>query len=476
MKKLKTVLAGLAAISVLASSAASCQSRNSSESGSSDENTSASEEETSVGNENVDINGQTIVWLADYDINPEGDEARSVALSLFEDVYGAKVEFVQAEPDEMLATLDEMILAGDEVDMFPYAQDTFPNGVLSKRFEPLDPYFGMMGMEEEGLWDDMSSIIDMFAYNVQHYVVPFSVSDPLVITYSRNIMNEEGLDDPYKLYLDGKWDQETFVKMMESYVAAAPEGETRYGINGWYGQELLRSTGCSVVTYDGSKLANNIDAPEIEKAVLLAQDIASKKLCNPAQADCFPNPHNTLFFAMGSWSLGASNAKNPNSDLMVVPFPKLAGAEKNRICCDYDAKMLVKNSTKGDAVAAYIKCERVAASQEEYRNAARQQAVVEEKTAGGKLRSFVTEEQYDALQSYLEECKAAPVFDFAYGMGEKMNREGEYNYETRGVINNMNNVMQAMLEGDTSVGPWAELREEWSDIIDGEVGSFNAAQ
>ena len=32
-----------------------------------------------------DIKGQTIYWLADYDINPKNNQDRSVALSLFED-------------------------------------------------------------------------------------------------------------------------------------------------------------------------------------------------------------------------------------------------------------------------------------------------------------------------------------------------------------------------------------------------------
>ena len=474
MNKLKRVLAGLAAVSLFAVSAVSCQSKETSENNShykeEDEFTVPADEAELNGQSGVDISGQEIVWLADYDINPTNNNDRSVALSLFEDVYGAKVKFVLADSNEKFTKLAAMILSGDEVDMFPYEWDAVPNGVVKEQYEALDPYFGALGMEEDGLWDDMSDVIDMFEYNGQHYVVPFDVSDPLVITYSRKMMEEEGLDDPYELYLDGKWDWNKFMEMMESFVSGAPEGTTRYGINGWFGQAIIQSTGHTVINYDGTKFENNIDDPQIEKAELLMQDIASKHLYQPEWIGYFPDTHNTLFFAMGDWALGTSNAKNPDSDLMVVPFPKSPDADRNYLCCNYAAKMLVRNSTKGEAVATYIKCERVAATQEEDRKIAKQKALVEEKTAAGKTKSFVTEEQYDALKTFLDPSKVTPMFDFAYGMGDRMNGDGDYTYETRGV---MNNLTQALLEGDSHVDSWATLRDSWTGVIDEEVKRFN---
>ena len=475
MNKLKRVLAALAAVCSVMAATASCQDKESSSENNShykeqDEFTVEADESKVKGNSTADINGQTIVWLADYDINPTNNNDRSVALSLFEDVYHAKVKFVQADSNEKFTKLAAMILSGDEVDMFPYEWDAVPNGVVKDQYLPLDPYYDVLGMEEDGLWDEMSDVIDMFEYNGQHYVVPFAVSDPLVITYSRKLMEQEGLDDPYELYLDGKWDWDAFMDMMEKFVAGAPSGTTRYGINGWFGQAIIQSTGHTVINYDGNKFSNNIDDPEIEKAELLMQDIASKHLYQPDWIGYFPDNQSTLFFAMGDWALGTSNAKNPDADLMVVPFPKAPDAKENYLCCNYAAKMLVKNSKKGAAVAAYIRCERLAATEEKYQQIAKQKALVEEKTAGGKVKSFVTEEQYDAVRSFLDTRKMTPMFDFAYGMGDRMNGDGEYTYETRGV---MNNLTQALLEGEPAVDSWATLRDSWTGVIDEEVKRFN---
>ena len=469
------MLAGLAAVSMMMTAAACSDSKSSSSSEnnehykSEDEFSVSADESELKGDTAADISGQEIVWLADYDLNPTNNNDRSVALSLFEDVYGAKVKFVQADSNEKFSKLATMILSGDEVDMFPYEWDAVPNGVVKDQYEPLDPYFDLMEMDTD-LWSDMDDVIEMFKYNDQHYVVPYAVSDPLLITYSRKLMEAEGLDDPYELYEEGSWDWNAFMGMMESFVSGAADGQTRFGINGWFGQAIIQSTGHTVVNYEDGVFTNNIDDPEIEKAELLMQDIASKHLYNPEWIGNFPDDQSTLFFAMADWALGASNAKNPDGDLMVVPFPKAPDADENYLCANFAAKMLIKNSKKGEAVATYIKCERLAATDEEYKEVAKQKALVVEQTAAGVVKSYVTEEQYDAIQSYLDPNNTTPMFDFGYGMGERMYGDGEYTYETRGV---MNNLTEALLEGNEAVDSWAALRDAWTGVIDTEIAKFN---
>lgn len=471
---LKNFIALSASGAVLLSAAVSCSKTDKADSEGSryketEDFTVPAEPEEVVGNSDVDISGQTITWLSDYDLNPQNNKDRSVALSLFEDVYGAKINFVRAVSTEKSAKLASMILSGEEVDMYPYEWDAVPNGVMKEQYQPLDPYFDVMGIDEE-LWDDMRDVIDMFEYDGQHYVVPYVTSSPLVVTYSWKMIEAEGLKDPYELYLDGKWDWDAMMDMMESFVAGKKDGETRYGINGWFGQAIIQSTGHTVVNYENGRFENNIDDPEIERAELFMQDIAEKKLYDAEWRGCFPEDGSTLFYAMGDWSLGESNAKNPESDLMVVPFPKSPNADKNYLCCNFAAKMLVKGSDKGEAVAAYIKCERLAAAQEEYRELEKQKALIVEKGASGIVKSFVTEEQYDALRSYLEPENSTPMFDFGYGMGERMYGSGDYSYETRGV---MNNLESALLEGNANVDSWEALRDAWSGVIDEEVSRFN---
>lgn len=475
MKNLKRILAVLLSVTALMT-AVSCNSKKEDSSAEnndhykSEDDFSVSADDNVKGENDVDISGQTIYWLADYDINPTNNNDRSVALSLFEDVYGGKIEYIQAGANEKFSTLAQRILSGDPVDMFPYEWDAVPNGVTKDQYQPLDDYYDILEMDTD-LWDDMTGIINMFEYKDAHYVVPYAVSDPLLITYSRKMMQSEGFDDPYELYEKGEWDWNAMMNMMNSFVSNSPDGTTRYGINGWFGQAVIQSTGKTVVTYEDGVFKNNINDPEIENAELLMQEMATKKLYNPTWIGYFPDDQSTLFFGMANWALGSSNAKNEDADLMIVPFPKSPDADENYLCCNFAAKMLVKNSDKGDAVATYIKCERLAATNDEYKEIAKQKALVVEETASGVKKSYVTEEQYDALQEFLDTNNTTPVFDFGYGMGDRMYGSGEYTYETRGV---MDNLEQALLEGNANVDSWATLRDAWTGVITEEVDKFNS--
>ncbi len=485
MKKLTRMLAALMALTMMGTLAACGGSGDDASEASSSADSAYKEEDdvtvdASLVDEMVagdpDISGQTIYWLADYDLNPTNNQDRSVALTLFEDKYGASVEYVSCTSDTKFDTLASRILGGDPVDMFPYEWDAVPNGVTKDQYQPLDDYLDL----EDEIWADMTDVIDMFEYNGQHYVVPYCLSDPLLITYSRSMCEENGLDDPYELYQDGDWNWDVFMDMMQTFVSNAEDGETRYGINGWFGQAIVQSTGETFVTYDGETFSNNINSPAIEEAENVMEEIMSLGMYDSTWYGYLPDDGSTLFFGMADWALGTSNTNHvpdpeindegfvEENDLMIVPFPQYPDADEYYLNCNFGARMLVKGSDKGEAVAAYIKCERLAVLIDEYQDDAKEKAIIPEVNAQGKLKSYVTEEQYDALQEYKDPSNITPVFDFGYGMGSRMYGDGEYTYETRGV---MNNLTSALLNGDKD--SWAVLRDEWSAVIDEVIDEYN---
>lgn len=451
----RRVLAALIASAAVLSCAASCskKNKNSTPYVSEPESTTAAESSVPV----ADPGDTEITWLADYDLNDPGYE-RPTALAIFEDVYGGRINYIQTTPDDKLSKLAEMINAGEEVDMFPYEDGVFPEGVCRDLFQPLDPYYEQLGMEE-GIWDDMAEVIDMFAYKGEHYVVPYALSEPFILTYSRKLMQSEGIDDPYTLYKEGKWNWNTFMDMINKF-SASETGAHHFGINGFYGEAMLSSTGSTVIGFDGNGFKNNIGDPKIESAEAFMQDIRSRWLYNSNWSDMFLRDQNTLFYASRDWSLPISDRYSADLDIMVVPFPKMPDADKNYINCRANARMLVKTSSKGKAVATYLKCERLAVT--ELKDSAKEKSLKE-----------ITEEQYNAIQDFLDPSKVTPVFDPGYGMSEKMYGNGLYTFETRGV---MNNITSALLEGGAPVGSWSELRDRMSPMIDEELAKYNDQQ
>ena len=420
-------------------------------------------------NEDPDISGQTIYWMATYDLNPTGNADRSVALTLFEDVYGAKIEYIATTSESKFDDLANRINGGDQVDMFPYEWDAVPNGVTKGMYDPLDDYVNL----DDPIYDDVREMSEMFKYNGHYYVVPYATSDPLAITYSRTMLQEEGLDDPYELYQQGEWDWDSFMDMMKQFVSNGDGGATRYGCCGWFGQAILQSTGDTVIHYDGNEFSNNIMSADIERAELFMEEISKLGLYDYNWHSYFPEDGSVLFYGMAPWALSESNAKNPDGDIFIVPFPKDPEADEYYLNMNYAAVMLVKNSQMGDAVGMWIKCCRLEQTEEEYQQAAKEKALIVNKNAAGVTLGYITEEQYDFMQTWYDPDVIKTVFDFGYGMGSMMYNE-TYDYNTRGVMNNCADAILNQVQYEGTPETWAEIRSQWSSVVDSVVADYNA--
>ena len=467
MRKMKRALALLSAMTLCFAMTACGEESSEGRTKSQDDVSIATDDAINAGD--PDISGQTVYWMAIYDLNPTGNADRSVALSLFEDVYGAKIEYVATTADTKFDDLSNRINGGDPVDMFPYEWDAVPNGVNKGMYDPLDEYVDL----SDPIYDGVRELAEMYKYNGHYYVIPYATSDPLAITYSRTMLEEEGLEDPYELYQEGKWDWDAFMDMMKQFVSNGDGSEQRFGCCGWFGQALLQSTGDTVVKYDGNKFTNNIMSPNIERAELLMEEISKLGLYDPTWYGYFPTEGNILFYGMAPWHLSDSNAKNPDADIFLVPFPKDPKSEEYYLNMNYGATMLVKNSTKGDAVAMWMKCQRLAETQEEYKAAAKEKALIQSVNAQGKVTGFITEEQYDFMQTWYDTSKIKSVFDFGYGMGSLMYNE-TYDYATRGVMNNIGDAILNQKQYAGTPDTWAEIRSEWQSVVDTVVEEYNA--
>lgn len=467
MKRYIKTLAGIIAISLTVTSLFSCSSSKKEESSEETVTEPATTEAPTEAETEEEFRKaeareeMTITWLSDYDLNPARHEKRSSALEIFEDVFGGKINYVATTADGKYDRLAEMLNAGETVDMFPYEQGAFPEGLTRDLYAPLDPYYEELGMDT-GIWDDMQEVIDMYSYGDGHYVIPYSFTNPVVLTYSRKMIQQEGLSDPYELYKQGSWNWDTFMDMMQTFKENTPDGTTRYGISGELGRAALASSGRSVVNKENGQLVNNISDPEIAKAEQMVIDISQQGLYRSNWLEHFDTDGNILFYAMGTWTLGESNALNDDKDLMIVPFPKSPTSDRYYISCDHNARLLARNSQKGAAVATYIRCERLAATEATFADDKKTAATTPVKSAMGDVKSVITPEQYDALLEFTDPTQVFPIFDFGYGMGNNM-----YNYKGEGVLYSMEKNLT-----DGYYASWDNACEAWTGLVAGEVDRF----
>ncbi len=462
MKDIRKTMAAVSALTLVLSSVFSCSLSKKDESSeesvtearTTEEVTEAEEEEFQKADADDKM---AITWLSDYDITPAKGEKRSSALEIFEDVFGGKINYVYTPEESKYDRLAEMINAGEEVDMFPYEKGAFPEGVLRDLYAPLDDYYEELGMDT-GIWDNMQEVIDMFEFRGSHYVIPYSLTRPTILTYSRNVMRENGFEDPYELYKQGQWTWDKFMEMMQSFAANGGG----YGINGEFGQAALASSGSTLIKKENGQLVNNISDSALGSAEQLLADIYANGLYRDNWIEHFDTDANVLFYAMEDWALGESNALNEDKDLMIVPFPKSPNADRYYISCEHNARLLAKNSQKGGAVATYIRCERLAETEPSFKDERKAAATTVVKKGNGDVKSFITDEQYDALQEFLDPSQCFPLFDFGYGMGK-----GMYDYNGAGVMYNMETTL---LNG--YYDSWDFARDAWTDLVQEQTARY----
>ena len=133
-------------------------------------------------------------------------------------------------------------------------------------YQPVDDIVNF----DDPLWSGVKDSADQFVLGGKHYVAPLTFVPSSMICYDRDVIEAEGLDDPYELYQKGEWDWDTFQNMMKEFVE---NGTDRYGIGGWWANAFVYTAGETMVTYDGTTFGNNLRSQKIEKAQGVLEDI-----------------------------------------------------------------------------------------------------------------------------------------------------------------------------------------------------------
>ncbi len=404
----------------------------------------------------VDISGQTITYLGIADINPTNSSPeRSVALTLFEDNYGAKVIYKPTTPSTKFDNLATDILGGTPPDIFLYEWMAFPYGVSQGQYQSIDSLVDF----SDPLWQDMEGVADDFVMNGEHYVAPlgYRFSDIQVLMYNRTNYENEGLDDPYELYLNGEWDWDAFTSIMKQYVETDPLN--RKGIAGWWSNAFVFTSGETVVNYDGTKFTNNINSPAIEKAQMVLEDLTKNELIQTGwTSDSAAFADDKLaFYGMGTWAYQNAQANRSDCEIQIVPFPKAPGSDTYYTSNALHSYMWVKGSEKADAVKIWLECCRKEYVEESYVEAAKAKFL--------ENNESWTEEMYDLVMEFYDPDKFTQVFDYGYGISTMMSSTDSGN----GAI--ISDIYEGIANG--VVENWAQMKDTYSGIIDEELAAYD---
>lgn len=403
----------------------------------------------------VDISGKTLKWLGIYDLNPTNDSPeRSPELALFEDTYGAKIEYMPTTSDKRFDDLATSILGGTSPDIFAYEWRTFPYDISKGHYQAIDSLVNW----DDPKWAAVKDTADSFIWKGEHYIAPlgYSFNDTQVLMYNKTTMADNGFEDPYELYLNGEWDWNTFVDMMKTYVESNDSGSERYGIGGWWANAFVYTSGETMVTYDGTKFGNNLRSQKIEKAQGVLEDIFKNNLIKRGWIggeSAFVDD-SILFYSMGTWAYNAAAKSCPDDVIQIVPFPKDPDSDKYYVSNKVFAYMWVKGSENADCVKAWFDCNRTVNYDEKYVEATKEKFL--------KNNDGWTSEMYDIAMNFYDPDQFVQAYDYGYGLSTYMS----------------DTLMTVLYEGiaNEQFEDWVQAREEYYSIVDEEIKVYNDAE
>lgn len=399
------------------------------------------------------LENPTVQFLSEWDLNPAEGQQISVALEMFQTQYGGEIEWIYTSFDERYTKLATMIASDQSPDMFSAGDmDIFPRGVISGQFQAIDPYidFG------SDLWKPMKAVNDLFSTNGKHYVGATDVESDCVMFYNKKTIQNNGLDDPAKLFEEGKWDWDALWSMMTAFCDRSQE---KFATDGWWFEGAISlTTGYPYIGMNNGEIVHNLDNGMIEKAQTYMLNMKNNDLPFPkGEYGWKVIPQNiadgkTLFYPIGTYALNPFNNIIQDfgdmEDIMFVPLPKCPDADAYYLPARVSGFSIPKGASNPKGTAAYLTCAMASRDSEVAKDIGKRQAFDE---------YGWTQEQWDMLEKVVALTAEHPVVEM-------------YNAVSPTVADLINNPMK---EGYNSGASWVQTRDSIRGMLDNNLKDAN---
>lgn len=406
----------------------------------------------------TELANKEVKWLAHYDINPSTNGAsKSVALEMFEQKYGGSIKYYATTWDNRYNDLSTNVLGGEGIDIFP-GDDVynFPKGINSGMFQAIDSYVDL----SDPIWQNVKNGMELYSFGGKHFDLVTSVTAEEVVIYNKATIESNGLDDPWELYEEGKWNWDTFKDMLIDFV---DEENDQWGLDGyWAENSLLLSAGVPTVgtTADGNLICN-LNDPTLEKAMNFQYELYNNGLVFPreqfnwAEQPAMMSTGQQLFYIIGPYAIdGAPETwthKIDPENIGVAPVPSPAGSDPYQ-AAKANGFALCKGALNPEGAVLFAECSIIGSNDE---------GAIAISDRKKKDDSKLSDEIIAHLKEIDQLANEYPVVDLASGCSTDI-----ASYTTQG--GDDVGVRAAMHGAD-----WPSTREAISDVITGLVDEVN---
>lgn len=260
----------------------------------------------------TDFQGQTLTTWTWWDVTLNKYQ------ELFEEKTGAKLEYVNVPFENYQERFITAVSTGTGPDIIlpeAYGIAWIGKGVV----QPWDPYLDIT--QEPFVNKVAMGIIDYFTKDGKVYGVTAG-EDPYFIYYNRQIIEDEGADDPFELWKAGNWNWNTFMELSNNLTVDRNNDGIMdvYGYDGWEGRSFALTNGGADISVIDGKPTYTMDDPRVVKAIEFSREIARPEGGEDDDPMKRFERGSVVMMGWGSWDL-EKYREMMGDDLGIVPFP-----------------------------------------------------------------------------------------------------------------------------------------------------------
>ena len=404
------------------------------------------------------LEGKTLKWLAHFDpwsrSTPSGEQCseETKGAELFEEMYGGEIEWYPTAWDCRFNALEMYTIGGQGIDLFTGIRAA-PKCIADQSVQSYDKYVDW----DSPLWSSVKDLNDPFAVNGKHYLINCQEQVDSAVFYNPDVIRENGFDDPWELYKNGRWTMGKFMEMMEEYTDGNDE---KYGLGSFYNSSahtrLYLSGGVSPISLENGRLVNNISTPAFERAMdlqfklynrgLVLDDNTAVGYIGTAKNDALKN--GDVLFYIAPVDLPGYDSPVNLGELGLAPMPYDEYADRYYHPMDVYGYYLCKGAENPKGAIKLMEC--VITS----RNDENIQAEIRDFY---KTECNFTDELLERKYEILRLARANPAFDILPGLPD-----------------DICSILDDLIYQQTEAEQWYSARESVSGTLDILINETNA--
>ena len=425
-------------------------------------------------------NAGIVKYLGYYDITRDL-KGYEQCLIFQSDMYGGTIEYISSPYGEAFyEKLSLYIASDDSPDLVEKSVMLYPGNISTNLFEPLD---GKIDIDSP-LWKDMKDVAESFSWGGNHYYYPHCITTSFALNYSKKTIADNGLPDPYTLYMNGEWTWEAWREIMIRFCDMDEKNIGFYATDSTINGFVLTTGTPWVDVLPNGHITNNLQSSNVTRAMQFVESLYRDGLSYDKQyGDWVPptvfatNCDRLLFLCMEpEWTYIAATETIQNSsgvendifdtvsDFAFVPFPRDAYADAYYQGYETFGYLIPKGAKNMSGALEFINLNRAYEVDPVVQEHVRNDHIAPEKvyyTSGkydGQQKWQITwgEQEYDLWKAMSDPANFTFVNEDAFGFSS------EFQSELAAVV------MDVVEDGAS----WTQKSAQFSPVVDAMISQY----